>query len=467
MKAVAKRAWWVFGLALHGCLVSEINAYPLRIGAAQVSITPPIGIPMAGYYHERGASSIHDQLYARTIVLEKDGVKAAIVSLDLITTRRSFVQDARRLIEASTDIPGDHVMISATHAHTGPVLASESTLDEARGGKDELVLQYSRTLPAFIADSVVKANAQLQEAQAQGAIGVEDSIAFNRRFHMKDGTVGWNPGKQNADIIKAAGPIDPEVPFVFFSNTEGAALATYVNYAVHLDNVGGLEISADLPFALSETLKRYHGKEMVTVYTTGACGDVNHVNVAWGAPQKGHDNATRMGVILAGEVLSQWPVLKAVDGSLKVRSEIVELSLPDVTSEDIDSSKDVIQTADDRTRASFMKLVQAHKVLDVAARNGKPWEVEVQVITLGDQLAWVALPGEIFVQLGLDLKLDSPYPQTMIAELANGSIGYIPNMRAYPQGNYEVVSARCAAGSGEKLIATAIRLLKDSHRKSP
>ena len=467
MKAVAKKAWWAFGLAFHVCLVSETKADPLRIGAAQVNITPPIGIPMAGYYHERGASAIHDDLFARSIVLEKDGVKAAIVSLDLITTRRSLVQDARRLIEASTDIPGDHVMISATHAHTGPVLASDSTLDDARGGKDELVLQYSRTLPAFIADSVVKANALLNEAKAQAAIGVEDSIAFNRRFHMKDGSVGWNPGKKNTNIIKAAGPIDPEVPFVFFSNAEGAALAMYVNYAVHLDNVGGLEISADLPFALTETLSRYHGEEMVMVYTTGACGDVNHVNVAWGAPQKGHDNATRMGVILAGEVLSQWPALKAVEGPLQVRSEIVELALPDITPEEIKFSKEVIQSADDRTRASFMKLMQAHKVLDVASQEDNPWKVEVQVITLGDQLAWVALPGEVFVQLGLDLKLDSPYPQTMIAELANGSIGYIPNMRAYPQGNYEVVSARCAAGSGEKLIATAIRLLKDTHRKSP
>jgi len=452
-----------------GCLLvcQSSQAGSLLVGAARVDITPPVGIPMAGYYHERGASAIHDQLFARTIVLEKDGVKAAIVSLDLITTRRSFVQDARRLIEAATDIPGNHVMISAAHAHTGPVLASDSTLDEARGGKDELVLQYSRTLPAFIADSVVKANAVLGEAQAQAAIGVEDSIAFNRRFHMKDGSVGWNPGKKNANIIKAAGPIDPEVPFVFFSNAEGAALATYVNYAVHLDNVGGLEISADLPFSLTETLNRYHGEEMVTVYTTGACGDVNHVNVSWGAPQKGHDNATRMGVILAGEVLSQWPALKTVDGPLQVRSEIVELALPAISPEEIKSSKEVIETADDRTRASFMKLVQAHKVLDVASQEGNPWKVEVQVITLGDQLAWVALPGEVFVQLGLDLKLDSPYPQTMIAELANGSIGYIPNMRAYPQGNYEVVSARCAAGSGEKLIATAVRLLKDTHRKCP
>ena len=64
---------------------------------------------------------------------------------------------------------------------------------------------------------------------------------------------------------------------------------------------------------------------------------------------------------------------------------------------------------------------------------------------------------------GLDLKIDSPFEQTMIAELANGSIGYIPNRRAYPQGNYEVVSARCAAGSGEKLVGTAVSLLKQVH----
>ena len=78
-------------------------------------------------------------------------------------------------------------------------------------------------------------------------------------------------------------------------------------------------------------------------------------------------------------------------------------------------------------------------------------------------MAWVALPGEIFVQLGLDLKLDSPFRYTMVAELANGSIGYVPNVRAYPQGNYEVVSARCAVGSGEKLVGAAIGMLKRIH----
>ena len=102
-------------------------------------------------------------------------------------------------------------------------------------------------------------------------------------------------------------------------------------------------------------------------------------------------------------------------------------------------------------------------MLDVEARHGKPTEVEVQVVALGNDLAWVSLPGEIFVELGLAIKQDSPFPHTIIAELANGSIGYIPTRRAYTQGNYEVVSARCAEGSGEMLVDAAIGLLKELH----
>jgi hypothetical protein len=84
----------------------------------------------------------------------------------------------------------------------------------------------------------------------------------------------------------------------------------------------------------------------------------------------------------------------------------------------------------------------------------------VQVIALGDDLAWVALTGEAFVELGLSIKAASPFRHTILAELSDGSIGYIPTRRAYEEGNYEPTSARCAAGSGEMLAETAIRLLK-------
>jgi len=97
----------------------------------------------------------------------------------------------------------------------------------------------------------------------------------------------------------------------------------------------------------------------------------------------------------------------------------------------------------------------------VDKRAGTPQEVEVQVITMGDTLAWVSLPGEIFVELGLSIKAASPFAQTHIAELANGSIGYIPNRSAYMEGNYEVESARCAEGSGEMLVQAAVKMLED------
>jgi hypothetical protein len=74
-------------------------------------------------------------------------------------------------------------------------------------------------------------------------------------------------------------------------------------------------------------------------------------------------------------------------------------------------------------------------------------------------VAWVAWPGELFVELGLSVKVGSPFRQTYNVELANGTIGYIPNKSAYPEGNYEVESARVAEGSGEMLVTSALRLL--------
>jgi hypothetical protein len=103
--------------------------------------------------------------------------------------------------------------------------------------------------------------------------------------------------------------------------------------------------------------------------------------------------------------------------------------------------------------------VYAFKVLELEERNHTALEAEGQVIALGRDLAWVGLPGEIFVELGKTIKLASPFRQTIIAELANGSLGYIPDRKAYPQGAYEPISARMAAGSGEKLVDAASAML--------
>ena len=129
----------------------------LRVGAAAVPITPPAGIPMAGYYSERGAQGVHDDLHARAIVIEAGGHSAALVVLDLITTPRELVEQAHREIERTTHLRGVNVMISATHTHTGPVVDRNS----AFGGKSDLVRDYLSGLPAKIAESVRRAESQL------------------------------------------------------------------------------------------------------------------------------------------------------------------------------------------------------------------------------------------------------------------------------------------------------------------
>ena len=124
----------ISGLLAIACTAGAAEATDqTRIGAAAVVITPPLGTPMAGYYFDRAAEGVHDELFAKALVLEQGGTRAALVSLDLISTPMGLVEEIRKEIDRSTGVPGRNVMISATHAHTGPVLAGRGLRDDAPG----------------------------------------------------------------------------------------------------------------------------------------------------------------------------------------------------------------------------------------------------------------------------------------------------------------------------------------------
>jgi hypothetical protein len=95
------------------------------------------------------------------------------------------------------------------------------------------------------------------------------------------------------------------------------------------------------------------------------------------------------------------------------------------------------------------------------SRKDKPVEVDVQVISLGKDVAWVTLPAEVFVELGLNIKAASPFRQTSVISLANGMYHYIPDRASYSGGVYEDIRCRFAEGTGEMLVTTALRLLAE------
>lgn len=451
-------------ILIAACAASTFAA-ELRVGSAAVEITPPPGAPMAGYYFNRAADGVHDPLFAKALVLEKDGARAAMVACDLISMPRPVVEQARTLISRQTGIPAANVMISATHAHTGPVLLTGGSRYNLSGDMLRIAQQYIVDLPGKIASAVSRASGSLAAARVSAAVGREDSLTFNRRFHMKDGTVGWNPGKLNPNIVRPAGPIDPEVPVLYVEGADRKPLAAYVNYALHLDTVGGLEYSADYPYTLSKILREAKGADLLTVFTIGCAGNLNHIDVKWANPQKGHSEAARIGTVLAAEVLKALKKAEPVaEGPLRSGSQIVSLPLAEYTAADLEWARKITPTFGTQKAAPFMDLVRAFRIADTAERDGKPLEAEVQVLALGRDVAWVGLPGEIFTELGMAIKKASPFRHTIVAELANGSVGYVPDRKAYLEGAYEAASARCAAGSGEMLADAATRLLIAAYR---
>ena len=468
-------------LALLSCIAL---AGEFRAGTAAVKITPPLNTPMAGYYSARGSQGVLDDLYAKAAILDDGKTRVAMVTCDLIGLPRSVVAEARRIIAQKTGLPQENTMISATHTHTGPAVLGDSALDNLVTGGSKLSQAYAEQLPKLIAQAVEQASGRLTPARISFGSRNEPDTSFIRRFWMKDGTVGWNPGKLNPNTLRPIGTIDPQVNVVYAETlgtkpssthdqmaadgshhneaSDSKPLFTYVNFALHLDTTGGMLISADLPAALARRLADYKGSEMLTMFANGACGNINHLNVNWGAGQTSPKEAGRLGTILAAAVLKSYMDLRNVEQlTLRVRREVVELPVARFTDEELRKAREIAARHDAGT--PLLEAAKAYRILDTAALEGKPIAVDVQVITLGRDIAWVALPGEVFVELGLSIKAGSPFRQTNVVELANGASHYIPNRSAYAEGQYEVVSTPYAEGAGEMLVTTSLRLLGALH----
>lgn len=464
-----------FGFSLH---VEAGNL--LKVGASQVNITPPVGSIIGHSYGIGISEGVADELYAKIIVFEKDNVKSVFVAWDLISLPHSLIVDTRQLIEQRTGIPRSNIVMAATHAHAGPQL-NPLFQEQVGGTAMEKSKAYTAKLPEMIAEGVATANGKLQPANVSFGTIEERSIAFNRRFLLKDGTVRMHAGRLNPDIIRAVGPMDPEVSVVYFESLDSEPLAILVNYALHVAVRGGNYFTADFPGVLSRRLAEVMGEEMVTIFTNGTSGNVAHIDVSRPEFFDRRQKSVRIGTVLASNVLKVLPSLEQIDvTSLQVRSEKVALPVPSVADHEVEWARDIISQYGKVNDLSFTDVVEAWRILDLEGtggelearhaftttvplvEGGEAIQSEVQAITFGEELALVGFPGDAFVELGLAIKENSPFPYTIVSEQSgNGVLSYVPNRKAFSEGGYEVISARFSPGGGELLVDTSIRLLLD------
>lgn len=456
-----------FSLCVLASLSAEAQSNPLlSAGVAEIDITPPVGHRLAGYFNERFATGTHDALMAKAVVLQHGREKFAFAFCDLLGLSLHVSTNARARVSKATGIPVSHIMLSATHSHTGP------NFDDVRRDyfHQQAVKQFGKDpheeiyYPDFLVERLVKvltdANGKLAPAKVAVGITQLEGISFNRRFHMRNGKVQFNPGQLNTNIVRAAGPTDPDVAILVVRTADNTrALAGVTIFACHCDTVGGTEYSADYPFFLQETLRASFGNEFISAFGAGACGDINHINVAVKEPLKGFALAERNGATLARTVLAaQNELVTITTPRFAGRSRTLHLPLQEVTSEQTRAAWDKLGTLESEN-GPFMEKVEVVKAVDLANR-GKTWPMEIQVFRLDKDTAIVGLPGEVFVELGLAIKQASPFKRTFVLSICNDRPGYVPTLKAFGEGSYEVTNSRIKPGGGEKMVETAIDLLK-------
>ncbi len=473
-------------------LTTVVAADLLQVGVAETDITPPVGFPMAGYYHERLADGTIDPLKAKAIVFRdvrahnnaSSETSAALVVCDLIGIATDLSKAIRQRASEKTGIPVSNIVISATHSHTAPDYMKELYLKLGRENQQPLRAAYIEQLISGPVDAIVKAHATAKPVTLEcGSATQAIPVSFNRRSVMRDGSVRTWMSHDHPDVVRAAGPIDPEISLLIVRDNTGKPLGVLSNFALHLDTVGGMKWSADYPYFIEQTLRKGVGSDVISLFGTGCCGDINHANPR----SKVRNKADFIGNAIGDSIQSQLGQLKRLEQTdLAVKSRVVSLPLQDATRDEVANSIKVLDLAARKQPVEFLDHVTAYKKLMLdhfrhrephanaldhitwglsrsLAGVGETLPVEVTVMTLGHDVAIVCLPGEVFVELGLAIKQGSPFRTTLVIELSNCvETIYVPNRAAYAGGSYEVTNSALLPGGGELLVETALSLLREA-----
>ncbi len=443
----------------------------LRIGTAQIDITPLPGLPLMGNFRDDYlARGVHDPLRAKAVVFEgAGGAKAALLAVDLCMVDRANVALMRRVVAASSGVPAENVLMHATHTHSGPAPSSRFLLGldyEPYRGAVEAVLTQAAT-------AVAAAERELAPATLALGYGEECRLSFNRRLRRHDGSTQMNwealaPGFDPQQVAGAWGPSDPRVAAVAVER-EGRPVAGLVNFALHPAILAGDNwlYSADYPGALAEALARIQGGPFTTVFLNGCCGNVNHVDYRDANQGRGFGMVQRVGYMLAAAAAEALRTRQPLAGDqVAVCARNVPLTRIPISEAERQRCEQVLaHTAANPLAGLVDGLPEAHFAnvrLDIHRVQHEPDPVEVVALRVGD-LAIVGLPGEVFCELGLELRRRSPARHTLVVELSGDAIGYIPTRESFTQGGYEVTvgSTFYQPGAGEQLVDAAVAQLQE------
>ena len=463
------------------CLAARAaTPIPLRAGAFAQDITPNLTqpSPINGGMKGALAKTVTDPMHARSFALQSGPTTLVFCIVDACMIPREICESAKALASRATGIPPSHLLISATHSHSCATLTPvfQSNADPA----------YLATLPARIAESIIRAHANLEPAELAFGKSANPDQVFNRRWLIKPGETNpdpfdattdraWmNPGFKNPKVSAPAGPVDPDVSLLAARATsDGRPLAVLANYSLHY--VGGLPaISADyfaafareLTTRLDATDARYAAKPaFVAIMSNGTSGDINNVNYAAPAPPRRAPGEQIAAVArsVADTALHAYSRLTWQSTALLAAAERdLTLAVRRPTAAELTRAQALVATTKRDPDGQFAdrKAIYALESLALADYPATV-PVKLQAHRIG-HLTIAAIPCEVFVEIGLDLKATKPLSDHFTISLANGYNGYLPPPAHHALGGYETWRARSSyleVAASEKVTATLRELL--------
>ena len=455
----------------------------LTAGAAKVDITPAVGTELCGHYvPDRRSVGIHSNLYAKTLVFDDGKNVAALVACDLAGITSKIATSTRARITELTGIDGKNVMISCTHTHSGP-----GSMPWLMVGKSDE--SYQNQLEKKIAGAVYLATRSMKKVSIGLGVG-SMNISASRRVKWPDGTIRYDWLDPNVPPIE---PFDNELCVLTLREMNRKAFGVVVNAACHTATMAGEVlnlISSDFPGVATTLIERAKGEGAIAMFFNGAYGDTHPrkdliPGYNYYSDIKGDELTTTLGTILGASALKISETTPAYsDVSVQVLSGIIKAPLERLPpKEDLQDGAKLDQMLDQvmipqRSRIPWRKIMSDwYEHLLELYENGTHFEayedLEVQVIRLGDTYI-VGLPGEVFSQIGLEIKAQARklgLGKVLVFALSNGNPGYIPaeddysvapiGKRGYELERSYMFYGRPLVGKGTSrlMIEAAIRLI--------
>ncbi len=399
VRAIAPAACFVIG-----CL----SALPatFRAAAVKVDITPRSSQWLVGY-DPRLSKGVHDKIYHRILALDDGKTKFYLIASDLCLFSPVLYDEMAERLRKQLGIERSNVWWTVTHTHSAPEVGPPAMYGSLLHGRSnhEWNRDYAEQVLNALIDGVKEATDKLEPARL--AIGTGISMAnLNRRAKDEDGrvTLGLNPD----------GPVDRQIGILSFVRPDNSPIASVANYSMHGTVLSGenLEISGDAPGTVAAYVEEKTGAPML--YVNGAAGNIAPIYSVYPSPKSGHLSQFR--VLLGDRILAGLKSLGAPSDEVTIAA-----------------TETVIETPMKQGLSWPPQLANYRR-----ETNGGQSVIRLPVrfLKLNDTLIWSA-PVELFCEISMAVRNQSPFTHTFYFGYANGWFGYLPTKRGFEEGGYE------------------------------